>query len=218
MLCYRQDVMILITSSTLRQATELFLKIKKIMRDFPRSPKLIKSNSNTIETEGDGRCVCVPGKGENVAGYSAVDLLVIDEASYSDDKLYSILRPMLMTSKGRMILISTPFIREGFFFDVWMHGGEEWSRYEVPAIQCPRVTQEFLDSERSELGDWWYRSQYECQFQDAQGQVFRSEWLQRAIDPTSVPIFGEQEVTKRRHEGVEPLFSPAEYGRIKGVA
>ncbi len=42
--------------------------------------------------------------------------LKIDEAARVSDELYRAVRPMLATSGGRIVLLSTPFGKRGFFF------------------------------------------------------------------------------------------------------
>ena len=52
-------------------------------------------------------------------GFSGVSLLIIDEAARVPDDLYYAVRPMLTVSQGRLILLSTPHGRQGFFFEAW---------------------------------------------------------------------------------------------------
>ena len=55
-----------------------------------------------------------------------------------------------------------------------MTGGAAWERYRVPASECSRISAEFLAEERAALGEWFYRSEYECEFGDAQAAAFNS--------------------------------------------
>ena len=48
-------------------------------------------------------------------GFSAVSLLMIDEAARVDDAVYKALRPMLAVGNGDLWLMSTPLGRRGFF-------------------------------------------------------------------------------------------------------
>jgi hypothetical protein len=50
---------------------------------------------------------------------------------------------MLLTPRGRLIALSTPFGRRGFFFEAWT-GPEDWHRVKVSASDCPRTSKEFL--------------------------------------------------------------------------
>ena len=79
------------------------------------------------------------------------------------DPLYYALRPALATSDGDIALVSTPFGKRGFFYQEFMSDGTRWKRFTVPASDCPRISEEFLDEERS-IGDEYYAQEYECQF------------------------------------------------------
>ncbi len=64
---------------------------------------------------GPSRIVGLPGNEETIRGFSAVSLLLVDEASRVPDDLYLALRPMLAVSGGAMWLMSTPCGKQGFF-------------------------------------------------------------------------------------------------------
>jgi hypothetical protein len=65
--------------------------------------------------------------------------------------LLAAVRPMLATSNGTLIALSTPAGKRGLFYEVWI-GDESWHRTQVAADQCPRITKEFLAEELRELG------------------------------------------------------------------
>ncbi|MGI9167135.1 MAG: hypothetical protein ACR2G5_12260 [Pyrinomonadaceae bacterium] len=133
----------------------------------------------------------MPGKEATVRGYSDASLLILDEASRIDDELYQALRPMLaVSSRGRMVLLSTPFGKRGFFFHEWAEGGPEWWRVKITAHDCPRISRAWLDQERAAIGDWWFSQEYLCEFVDTQDQVFAYEDIMAALDPTVTPLFG----------------------------
>jgi hypothetical protein len=85
-----------------------------------------------------------------VRGFSAVSLLLIDEASRVDDAMYKALRPMLAVGRGDLWLMRTPCGKRGFFYECWEHEGAEWFRVAVPATECPRIPAEFLEKERGD--------------------------------------------------------------------
>ena len=55
-------------------------------------------------------------------GFSAVSLLVIDEASRVSDEMYKALRPMLAASDGDLWVLSAPSGQRGFFYEIWANG------------------------------------------------------------------------------------------------
>src|SRR5262249_45399916 len=106
--------------------------------------------------------------------FSGVALLVIDEAARVPDSLYYAVRPMLAVSGGRLVCLSTPFGKRGFFHSEWIGKGP-WVRTKILAHECPRIPREFLDEERLALGARWYRQEYECSFEDTVDQIFSYE-------------------------------------------
>ncbi|MBI4903341.1 MAG: hypothetical protein HY820_06890 [Acidobacteria bacterium] len=114
-------------------------------------------------------------------GYSAVSLLLIDEAAQVPDSLYRTLRPMLAVSDGDLWLMSTPFGKRGFFYEIWERGGAEWERFSVPGTECPRISREFLEEEARELGPVWFGQEYLCEFVDCGDEVFSRELVERAV-------------------------------------
>jgi hypothetical protein len=53
--------------------------------------------------------VGLPGTEATIRGFSAVSLLLVDEAARCSDELYLAIRPMLAVSDGTLWLMSTPF-------------------------------------------------------------------------------------------------------------
>src|SRR5262249_45073748 len=115
-------------------------------------------------------------------GYSGASLLCIDEAARVDDGLYFSVRPMLAVSRGRLLALSTPFGRRGWFYDEWF-GPRPWQRVQITAEQCPRITPAFLAEERKALGPRWYAQEYGCQFMEMIGAVFSGADIDALPDP-----------------------------------
>jgi len=113
---------------------------------------------------------------------------VIDEAARVDDALYVAVRPMLAVSGGRLIALSTPYGKRGWFHDEW-HNEANWQRVRVTAEECPRITKEFLAEERRALGDRYYRQEYGCDFVETVDAVFSFEDIQAARSSDIEPLF-----------------------------
>jgi hypothetical protein len=71
---------------------------------------------------------------------------------------------MLVVSGGRLICLSTPYGKRGFFFKAWTKG-YEWKRIEIPATSITRIAPAFLEEERRNLGESWFRQEYCCSFE-----------------------------------------------------
>jgi hypothetical protein len=63
---------------------------------------------------------------------------------------------MLAVSGGKLVAVSTPFGKRGWFYDEWT-GAADWERVQITATQCPRITSDFLAEEKRSMGDRWYR-------------------------------------------------------------
>ena len=175
--------LILMLSPSLRQSGEVF---KKMTGLYGRMGGTIPSTSETrlsLELANGSRIVSLPGSEATVRGYSAVDLLLIDEAARVDDNLYASVRPMLAVSRGRLVCLSTPFGRRGWFSSAWHDGGASWERTLIPATECPRIDPAWLADERATIGDWWFRQEYLCHFLDSQSQAFSTDDIHSALDP-----------------------------------
>jgi hypothetical protein len=168
---YEPGSLALLLSPSLRQSGELFRRCLTIYGALGRPVPAEGESALRVELENGSRIVSLPGKEGTVRGFSGVDLLAIDEAARVDDALYYSVRPMLATSGGRLVALSTPFGTRGFFYEAW-RAEEPWERYEVPATTCPRIPASFLEEERRNIGDFWYRQEYGCEFLDAQSQAF----------------------------------------------
>lgn len=168
---YESHSLVLLLSPTLRQSQELFKKCLSIYRaaDNPVPPESETALTLTLEN------VSLPGKEGTVRGYSGVRLLAIDEAARVPDDLYASVRPMLAVSGGRLVALSTPFGTRGWWYEAWINQEEPWERYRITVEECPRISPEFLAEEQRNVGEWWFRQEYFCEFLDAQSQAFRRD-------------------------------------------
>ena len=177
---YRPGSLALLLSPSLRQSSELFRKVAQFYQRVAEPVPSEAESALRIELANGSRVVSLPGQEQTVRGFSGVDLLVIDEAARVPDDLYFSVRPMLAVSGGRLVGLSTPFGKRGFFWREWSEGGEGWLRVKVTAEQCPRITPEFLAEERAHLGPYWHEQEYECIFQESQTSAFTIDMLRAA--------------------------------------
>jgi hypothetical protein len=189
---YRPGSLILILAPAERQAKELFSKVAELYRHLGHVAPADSYRKMGMALQNGSRIEALPGTEKTVRGFSAVDLLILDEASRVADELYHAVRPMLAVSGGKLMMLSTPYGRRGVFYDEWTNG-LGWERYEVPASQVPRISPEFLEEERATLPAWVYRQEYECSFEDTEDQVFSTELIDGAITNEIKPLFEDLE-------------------------
>jgi hypothetical protein len=189
---YHAGSLVLCLAPALRQSQELFAKIAGFYRDLGRPVPAQGERKLSLELENDSRIITLPGSEKTIRGFSGAALLLVDEASRVDDELYYAVRPMLAVSGGALMMLTTPYGKRGVFFEEWS-GGQGWERYEVPASQCPRISEEFLEEERASLPPFIFRQEYECSFEETEDQVFTTDMIDRALTDEVKPLFGTGE-------------------------
>ncbi len=206
---YHPGSLVLLVSPSLRQSGELFRKVVAHVRALDPEPALTESNKLSPALENGSRIVSLPGTEGTIRGFSGAALMIVeDEAARVHDALYYAVRPMLAVSGGRLILMSTPFGKRGHFFEAWQDGGAEWERIEIPATRCGRHAPAFLEEERRQMGDWWFRQEYLCEFVATTDQVFAYDLVMGALSDDVAPLFpvaGPADPTATDAD-VEPLF------------
>lgn len=180
--------LILLLSPSLRQSRELFRKIISLFNALRRPLAVTAESALRIEFANGSRVVSLPGTEKTIRSFSEVAMLIIDEAARVDDALYVAVRPMLAVSQGRLVALSTPFGKRGWFHDEW-HGPAEWQRVRITADQCPRITPEFLAEERRALGERYFRQEYMTEFCETIDAVFSYADIQAAFSDEVKPLF-----------------------------
>jgi hypothetical protein len=187
---HRAPALILLLAPSLRQSQELFRTIRGLLAALGEVSALVEQESALRLEMGNGsRILSLPGKQTTVRGFSGASLVVIDEASQVADDLYQAIRPMVAVSRGRIVLLSTPFGRRGFFHQEWAEGGPDWHRFKIVAADVPRIPADWLEQERARIGDFWYRQEYGCEFVDELTAVFPSALIEQAMDASVLPLF-----------------------------
>lgn len=184
---YHPPALILLLSPSLRQSQELFRKVLDIYRLIGAAVPPEQESALRLELQNGSRIVSLPGTEQSIRGYSAVSLLVVDEAARVLDSLYYSVRPMLAVSGGRLICLSTPFGQRGFFHEAWTKG-EGWERIQITADQCPRISAEFLAEEKRTLGSFWFRQEYMCEFLATEDSLLDPEAVDRAFSTEVEPL------------------------------
>jgi hypothetical protein len=190
---YTHGSLVLLLSPSLRQSQELFRKIKDIYNalESPSLPQTIEESVLRLELSNGSRIVALPGTEQTIRGFSNVALLICDEAATCEDPLFFAVKPMLAVSGGRIILLSTPRGKRGFFFNVWTEGGADWNRTLITAEQCPRISPEWLEREKEAMPSFWFRQEFECQFVETMDSVFSYDEVLATLSDKIEPFYFE---------------------------
>src|SRR3990167_8864974 len=114
---------VLIVSVTEDQAMELLIKVQlyiadnypkrfKTGKDRPTKSVLKLTNGSIIRTKAVGQ------SGLGVRGFT-IDMLIADEAAFMPEDVWPAVTPMLLTTGGDIILLSTPHGKKGYFYECY---------------------------------------------------------------------------------------------------
>lgn len=176
----------LLIAPTERQSGELLRKARDVL--VANGARIRQESALRMELANGSRIIALPGSEATVRTYSP-DLVLIDEAARIRDELYGALRPMLAVSRGRIVMLSTPWGRRGVFYHEWTEGGDDWLRIRVPATECPRIDPEWLEAERARTPEFIFRQEFMCEFTETNDQIFTHDLVRSAIDDGIIPLF-----------------------------
>lgn len=117
---------------------------------------------------------------ESLRGETCSGILCIDEAAYIPDAVFNIVRPWRDYYKAVTLIVSTPFIKDGFFFRYYNYGltGEnntesfDWANEKYDEDLNIILPKETLEEYRRTLPTNVFKTEYLSQFLDDEGQVF----------------------------------------------
>jgi hypothetical protein len=185
---YTPGSLTLMVAPTLRQSTELLRKSRFILAARLDTTTIVSESTAGVELANGSRIISLPAAEDTIRGYSAVALVILDEAARILDELYWTIRPMLAISNGRLLALSTPNGQRGWFHHAWV-SDDPWTRVKIVAADCPRISPQFLAEERRTMTQLTYASEYECEFGDTIDSVFAHDDLAAALDETLTPIY-----------------------------
>ena len=176
------DVTVLITSPSLRQSMIMFDRIASFVYStaYLRN-KVVRATRTVIQFENGSRIIALPCSENLLRGYTA-HLIVMDEAAFMPEEVITqIIFPMLSTTNGSAIFLSTPWGRDHFFYRAFMDS--KYSVHKVKSSECPLIKPEFLDEMKQNMTDQAYRMEYEAEFVEELSCYFPQDLIRGCVDP-----------------------------------
>lgn len=174
-------VTVLIVSATLRQSMIMFDTILDYISENELiQNSVVRQTRTLVRFDNRSWIKALPcGKGKGLRGDTA-HLLIMDEAAYMPEEVISeVLLPMLATTDGTAIMLSTPWSKEHIFYKAFT--SERWSKYHYPTSINPIVKPEFLVEQRELVGEQRFLQEYEAQFTDDDQSYFPSALLRNSL-------------------------------------
>lgn len=172
-----------------RQAKEFFTKVTEFYQRLGFKVPAKSERKLGMVLKNKSRIEALPGTERTIRGFSAVKLLIMDEAARVPDSLYYAVRPMLAVANGSLVMLSSPYGKRGVFYDEWVGQGD-WDRYEVTAHDCPRIAPEFLEEERKLVPRLVFDQEWLCKFVETDDALFTHEDIEAAMSANVTPLFG----------------------------
>jgi hypothetical protein len=188
---------IMIIASTERQALLLFEKVlshiyltdKKIIKkgkDRPTKTRLKLTNGSIIH------CLPTGDSGYGIRGFT-IDELYADEAHFIKEEVWAAVTPMLATTGGHIILLSTPFGTEGYFYRCFYD--DKFTSFHISTEEVANKREEpqkqhmlqFLADEKLRMTKLQYQQEYLGMFVGGIQRFFEDELIDQVctLAPTS---------------------------------
>ena len=170
-------------SPTFKQGKKIFKSLQKVFGKW-NARGLVKSmNSSDLTIElcnGSEIIFKSAEQRENLRGETVTGILCIDEFAYIDDEVYDIVRPWTDFHKSVTLMVSTPFICEGYFWQYYNYGLEhshntvtiDWSDPKYKEDLDKILSPEQLAEYQAILPNKVFKTEYLGEFISTDGMVF----------------------------------------------
>ena len=165
---------IMIIAAVERQALLLFEKV--LAHIYQKNKYLIKGKKDkptkhTLKLKNGSIIHCLPTgeSGYGIRGYT-IDQLYADEAAHINEDVWMAVTPMLATTGGDIILLSTPKGRDNYFFR--SSNSDKFAQFRQSSEDSKHIDQDFLKDEKEWMSKRQFAQEYLGQFVDDIGLFF----------------------------------------------
>lgn len=164
------------------------------------------TNQNKVTLTNGSQVIARPvgTTGDAVRGFTG-DVLVIDEASRMPELVFEASKPTLLTTGGDIWICSTPFGKEGYFYECFIN---KYKRFKVFHISSEEVIYnrpivagwteerrkkaiEHLEAEKKDMTTLQYGQEYLGLFLDDLRRFYEDAWIDKVLilkRPETLPI------------------------------
>ena len=161
------------------QSGEAVRRVREILFKF--EAVLLSDHVYGLENKNGSRVRALPGSDDSVRGLTVDGWIVADEAARVSENLIAALRPMrARCPQARLAMLSTASSRTDPFWTAWTNDNSSWMRLQatadIPGLYDPK----FLENERRELGEKYFKQEYLGIPGGGEGSPFSWELYERA--------------------------------------
>lgn len=193
---------VLIIATTERQAYELFEKVLHYLTtNHKNSIKTGKyrPTKSKINLKNGTRILCLPTgiSGTGIRGLT-VHRLYVDEASRVPEEVWPAVTPMMLTTAGSTILLSTPAGKNGYFYDCWVNKEGAFDSFTRFSVESQKVVSEreicdswtihqregalkLIEREKARMSALFFAQEYLGRFVDDLLQFFPTELIKSCM-------------------------------------
>lgn len=166
----------LIIAPVARQAIELFRSVKIVRNKLIISAEEARGTQVDMDFQNGSRIVVLPGDSDRIRAFRA-HRIYLDESARLPDGGWAAILPMLFES-GRLIAITTPKGRQGFFYEAWT----DKRGYNIMAksTELPRM-EKIVARDKKFMTTGQFRTEHELQFAGSGDPFFDWDDVQNAI-------------------------------------
>jgi hypothetical protein len=178
---HKPDALILLASASGRQSGQILEKTRQMARYMELDLFAAPPKCEGFTLANGASVIALPDNEEKIRCFSAPSLIVVDEAAFASDTLFSALEPMLSVSNGTLMVLSTPNGQTGYFYEKWHQQNSPWTRILGTLEDCPRISEEAITKLRESMSEETFRQEFDCQFIAAGGQYISLETFRKCL-------------------------------------
>jgi len=170
--------------------------------------EITRETRTIIQLKNRSRIIALPCSENLLRGYTA-EIVICDEAAFMpEETITNVIFPMLSTTNGYAIFLSTPWGKEHFFYRAFKN--PKYSAHKVKSSECPLITPEFLEEQRQNMTAEAYKMEFEAEFAEAQNCFFSQDLIRECIDP-NLELIANLETTIPSGE----YFGGCDFGKLE---
>jgi len=179
------QLIIIMMLNYLEQNYKSWLKVpKKAKSQTITKNKILLNNGSQVLSRPVGNT------GDAVRGFTG-DILIIDEASRMPESVFVAAKPTLLTTGGKIWMCSTPFGKQGYFWESFQNKYDRWEVFHISSeevIHNRPISETWteknreegirmLDEEKRDMGLLQYSQEYLGLFMEDLRRFFDDEWI-----------------------------------------